>query len=208
MSRPCHRGLVDPLAHAKIECHAAQDAGLLSAEGLFADQEVDGLMDADLTAAQASSRGSNEEPGANSWRSHALIGRLPKHWSTGLSFGSWQSGMEANAQFSLKIMSGPRGSRKRQASFRSLHVTLPVPFFLFLLEGGGKINGSFLKAGLIDEISVLIYPGVDGLAGVPSIFEYVGKPDEKPAEGQSLRHIGTETLDGGMVWLRYAVEKS
>ena len=77
-----------------------------------------------------------------------------------------------------------------------------------LLEGGGKINGSFLKAGLIDEISVLIYPGVDGLAGVASIFEYVGKPDEKPAEGQSLRHIGTETLDGGMVWLRYAVEKS
>ena len=74
--------------------------------------------------------------------------------------------------------------------------------------GGGKINGSFLKAGLIDEISVLIYPGIDGLAGVPSIFEYVGKPDEKPAEGQSLRHLATETLDGGTVWLRYAVEKS
>jgi hypothetical protein len=34
-------------------------------------------MDADLTAAKASSGGSNEEPGANSWRSHALIGRLP-----------------------------------------------------------------------------------------------------------------------------------
>ena len=76
-----------------------------------------------------------------------------------------------------------------------------------LLEGGGKINGTFLKAGLIDEISVLIYPGIDGLAGVPSIFEYVGKPDEKPAEGQSLRHLATETLDGGTVWIRYAVEK-
>jgi 5-amino-6-(5-phosphoribosylamino)uracil reductase len=77
-----------------------------------------------------------------------------------------------------------------------------------LLEGGGKINGTFLKAGLIDEISVLIYPGIDGLAGVPSIFEYVGAPDEKPAEGQSLRHLSTETLDGGTVWIRYTVEKS
>ncbi len=65
-----------------------------------------------------------------------------------------------------------------------------------LLEGGGKINGTFLKAGLIDEVSVLIYPGIDGLAGVPCIFEYVGKSDEKPAEGQSLRHLTTATLDG------------
>ncbi|CAO4141166.1 hypothetical protein PKCBPO_00812 [Methylorubrum thiocyanatum] len=39
-----------------------------------------------------------------------------------------------------------------------------------LLEGGGAINGAFLKAGLIDEISVLIHPAVDGLAGVQSIF--------------------------------------
>jgi len=77
-----------------------------------------------------------------------------------------------------------------------------------LLEGGGNICGSFLKDGLIDEISVLIYPGIDGLAGVPSIFEYKGHADEKPAEGQSLRHLATETLEGGMVWLRYAVEKS
>jgi 5-amino-6-(5-phosphoribosylamino)uracil reductase len=61
---------------------------------------------------------------------------------------------------------------------------------------------------LIDEISVLIYPGIDGLASVPSIFEYVGEPNEKPAEGQSLRHMATETLEGGTVWLRYAVESS
>ncbi|MEJ0001052.1 MAG: dihydrofolate reductase family protein [Verrucomicrobiota bacterium] len=77
-----------------------------------------------------------------------------------------------------------------------------------LLEGGGKINGAFLKAGLIDEISVLVYPGVDGLAGVASIFDYAGKPDEKPTDGQSLRHLATETLEGGVVWLRYGVEKS
>jgi riboflavin biosynthesis pyrimidine reductase len=76
-----------------------------------------------------------------------------------------------------------------------------------LLEGGGRINGAFLKAGLIDEISLLVYPGIDGLAGVPTIFEYIGSEDEQPAASQSLRHISIETLEGGMVWLRYRVEK-
>jgi 5-amino-6-(5-phosphoribosylamino)uracil reductase len=77
-----------------------------------------------------------------------------------------------------------------------------------LLEGGGMTNGFFLKARLIDEISLLVYPSIDGLAGVPSIFNYLGKANERPAEGQSLRFIGTESLEGGMVWLHYAVEKS
>lgn len=76
------------------------------------------------------------------------------------------------------------------------------------LQGGAITNGAFLKAGLIDEISVRIYPGIDGLTGVASIFECVGAPGEKPAAGQSLRHLTTETLDGGLVWIRYAVEKS
>ena len=75
-----------------------------------------------------------------------------------------------------------------------------------LLEGGGITNGTFLKAGLIDEISLLVYPGIDGLAGVPSIFEFLGAADDEPAAGKALRHFGTETLEGGVVWLRYKVE--
>lgn len=75
-----------------------------------------------------------------------------------------------------------------------------------LLEGGGQINGAFLKAGLIDEISVLVYPGIDGLQGTPSIFDFVGKKNEKPAASQAIRHLATETLEGGMVWIRYKVE--
>lgn len=77
-----------------------------------------------------------------------------------------------------------------------------------LLEGGGVLNGVFLKAGLIDEISVLVYPAIDGLAGISSIFEYHGKDGEQPAAGQRLRHSATETLEGGTVWLRYAVERA
>lgn len=33
-----------------------------------------------------------------------------------------------------------------------------------MLEGGGSINGSMLRAGLIDEVSVLVTPVVDGRA--------------------------------------------
>jgi riboflavin biosynthesis pyrimidine reductase len=102
------------------------------------------------------------------------------------------------------LFAGPDGS-----DLRSALETLGKTFGLqtLLLQGGGRINGAFLKEALIDEVSLLVYPGIDGLAGVPSIFEFIGSEDEPPAAGQSLRHIGTETLEGGMVWLRYQVEK-
>jgi len=75
-----------------------------------------------------------------------------------------------------------------------------------LLEGGGRINGAFLRHRLIDEFSTLIHPAVDGVAGVPGIVDYDGTDGEQPGAGQALRLIGCETLDGGMVWLRHAVE--
>lgn len=76
-----------------------------------------------------------------------------------------------------------------------------------LLEGGGILNGAFLKAGLIDELSLLIYPGIDGLSGVPGIFDHHGTANEQPAAGQALRHVGTETLEDGVVWICYHVEQ-
>lgn len=77
-----------------------------------------------------------------------------------------------------------------------------------LLEGGGAINGSFLKSRLIDEFSTLIYPAIDGLAGVQNIVDYHGAEGERPGAGQALRLIGCETLEGGMVWLRHDVEEA
>jgi len=75
-----------------------------------------------------------------------------------------------------------------------------------LLEGGGKINGAFLKHKLIDEFSTLIHPAVDGVVGTQSIVDYVGPDGDRPGAGQSLRLTHCETLEGGMVWLRRAVE--
>ncbi|MFE4711036.1 dihydrofolate reductase family protein [Paenibacillus sp. NPDC056722] len=75
------------------------------------------------------------------------------------------------------------------------------------LEGGGIINGNFLKAGLLDELSLLIYPGIDGLSGMPSIFEYNGKGEELPAAGQALELTSVKQLNDGMVWLYYKFHK-
>lgn len=72
-----------------------------------------------------------------------------------------------------------------------------------LLEGGGIINGTFLKAALIDELSLMIYPGIDGLHSRPSIFDYLGNDDENPSEGQSLELLSNQTLEDGIILLHY-----
>lgn len=77
-----------------------------------------------------------------------------------------------------------------------------------LLEGGGRINGAFLKYGLIDEFSTLIFPAVDGVAGTQSIVDYAGPEGDRPGAGQSLRLTHCEALEGGMVWLRHVVERA
>lgn len=76
------------------------------------------------------------------------------------------------------------------------------------LQGGGIIDGSMLAAGLLDELSLVIYPGIDGLTTAPSIFEYLGASDERPADGQSLELLSVEQRGLGIVWLRYRFHKN
>jgi riboflavin biosynthesis pyrimidine reductase len=70
------------------------------------------------------------------------------------------------------------------------------------LNGGGITNGSFLRAGLIDEISLAIYPTVDGAKGAPSVFESTDST-EAPAPIAAMALVSSEVLPGGAVWLRY-----
>ncbi len=72
-----------------------------------------------------------------------------------------------------------------------------------LLEGGGTFNGAVLKAGLIDEISQVTVPVIDGGAGVPGICDIPGKPPGKSAA--TLRLIRHQKLRGGVNWFRYRV---
>lgn len=72
-----------------------------------------------------------------------------------------------------------------------------------LLEGGGKINGSFLAANLIDELSVLVGPIADGSIGTPSLFDV----EDGRAPARKLKLIAMEKRPGGIVWLRYKVRR-
>jgi riboflavin biosynthesis pyrimidine reductase len=71
-----------------------------------------------------------------------------------------------------------------------------------MLEGGGRINGGMLAAGLIDEVSVLVAPVVDGRVGTPTLFDLDG-------EGAAPRRLVLEHVEqrpDGVLRLRYRVE--
>lgn len=71
-----------------------------------------------------------------------------------------------------------------------------------LLEGGGKINGAFLDAGVVDELSVLVAPVADGSTGTPSLFD--------AGPGSSARHLkllSVERRRGDLLWIRYRVRR-
>jgi riboflavin biosynthesis pyrimidine reductase len=75
-----------------------------------------------------------------------------------------------------------------------------------LLEGGGVANGAFLRAGLVDEISLILFPTVDGTKGVSSIFDSSEAEAGQSAPLRTMVLESTQQLDGGVLWLRYRVE--
>ena len=75
-----------------------------------------------------------------------------------------------------------------------------------LLEGGGVTNGAFLRAGLIDEISLAIFPAVDGAKGAPCVFDSGDEEAGAPAPLRSMALESSQVLEGGVVWLRYRLQ--
>lgn len=70
-----------------------------------------------------------------------------------------------------------------------------------LLSGGGIVDWAFLQAGLIDEISLVIPPVIDGGTGLASAFD-----DSAFAVNhcpKSLELIDVQRLAGDCIWLRY-----
>ena len=70
-----------------------------------------------------------------------------------------------------------------------------------LLEGGGAANGALLQAGLVDELSLVIAPSVEGVPGEPAVFDIHAESDALNAMGMALESC--QVLEGTFVWLRY-----
>lgn len=73
-----------------------------------------------------------------------------------------------------------------------------------MVSGGGFINWSFLQAGVVDELSLVIAPVADGENNTVTLFE---KSDYLPTNTPvtfKLKNVARTEGDG--VWLRYTVD--
>jgi riboflavin biosynthesis pyrimidine reductase len=71
------------------------------------------------------------------------------------------------------------------------------------LEGGGGINGSLLAVGLVDELSVIVAPALDGQHAGKSIID---SGDSGLAGKVELSLTACQKLEHGAVHLRYSVK--
>jgi 2,5-diamino-6-(ribosylamino)-4(3H)-pyrimidinone 5'-phosphate reductase len=74
-----------------------------------------------------------------------------------------------------------------------------------LLEGGGHINGTFLEADLVDEVSLLVVPGIDGRHDIRAVFDGVNLSN-KTAIPLKLKSVQQRENDA--LWIRYEVVRS
>ena len=75
-----------------------------------------------------------------------------------------------------------------------------------LLEGGGVANGAFLRAGLVDEVSLILCPAIDGAKGAPFAFDSSEADSDRRAPLTAMILESHEVLEGGAIWLRYRVQ--
>lgn len=69
------------------------------------------------------------------------------------------------------------------------------------IDGGGHVNGSFLKAGLIDELSLVLAPIADGIIGAPTVFEVEAGYGKRKATHFTLKSVKRIYKD--FLWIRY-----
>jgi 2,5-diamino-6-(ribosylamino)-4(3H)-pyrimidinone 5'-phosphate reductase len=73
------------------------------------------------------------------------------------------------------------------------------------IDGGGHVNGSFLKTGLIDEFSLVLAPVADGTIGAPTVFEAAEGYKRRKATQFHLKSV--KRIYDDFLWLRYEVIK-
>lgn len=73
------------------------------------------------------------------------------------------------------------------------------------VDSGGVLNGVLLRAGLVDEVSVLIAPTLVGGESPRSLF--VAPDMHSPDQKIKLRLLHFEQVEENILWLRYEVVK-
>jgi 2,5-diamino-6-(ribosylamino)-4(3H)-pyrimidinone 5'-phosphate reductase len=82
------------------------------------------------------------------------------------------------------------------------------------VDAGGTLNGQLLRQGLVNEVSLLIYPSLVGGEKQGSIFRAPDLPaiaaTADPVTGPggmiSLKLLQMERLKGEVIWLRYELK--
>lgn len=82
----------------------------------------------------------------------------------------------------------------------TLHRELGVE--LITTVGGGIVNGNFFAAGLVDELSLVLIPALDGRGGARNIIDAGA---EGLAGRVGLSFLSCDPLPGGALHLRYRV---
>jgi len=84
-----------------------------------------------------------------------------------------------------------------------LHAQLDVACLVAI--GGGRLNGALLRAGLVDEVNVIVRPELIGGIGTPTLFDC---PDlAEDAWPTRLERLAVETVAERFLWLRYGVAR-
>ena len=103
------------------------------------------------------------------------------------------------------VIAGERGNLDLARALDTLRRKFGVR--RLIIEGGGTTNGAFLRAGLIDELSLLLVPVADGRPGEPALFDAV----RPPLPARALAHLSLTSVKrevAGMLWLRYRVRRT
>jgi len=90
-----------------------------------------------------------------------------------------------------------------RAALEELHTRYGIE--VVRTDSGGILNGALLREGLVDEVSVLLCPVLVGGRSPRSFFV---APDLASRDGMlplKLTHV--DTLDDGVIWLRYQVTR-
>ena len=71
-----------------------------------------------------------------------------------------------------------------------------------MVNVGGGINWSFMQAGLVDEVSLVMTPAADGSNDTQSLFEMNKYTDNNPITFSSVQ---VDKIENDALWIRYKV---